>query len=81
MAGLGFAGHKYQDELRQLYKEYSQSKKEETKAIGLVHRVSKGDLTVTVRERGSIKADNQISVVSEVAGQARIIFLVPEGQR
>ena len=81
MAGLGFAGHKYQDELRQLYKEYSQSKKEETKAIGLVHRVSKGDLTVTVRERGSIKADNQISVVSEVAGQARIIFLVPEGSQ
>ena len=81
MAGLGFGGHKYQDDLRILYEQYSQSNKEESRPLSLVHKVTRGDLTVTVRERGSLKADNQISIESEVTGQARIIFLVPEGSK
>ncbi|MDA0839738.1 MAG: efflux RND transporter periplasmic adaptor subunit [Planctomycetota bacterium] len=81
LAGLGFGGHRYQDDLRRLYQHFSQSKEKAPRTVRLVHQVSRGNLTVTVRERGSIMADNQISVESEVTGQARIIYLIPEGHK
>jgi multidrug resistance efflux pump len=45
----------------------------------LIHTVARGDLIITVRERGEIKAAHNTRVTSEVEGRATLIKLVPEG--
>jgi RND family efflux transporter MFP subunit len=45
----------------------------------LIHTVERGDLVITVRERGEIKAAQNTRVASEVEGRATLIHLVPEG--
>jgi HlyD family secretion protein len=42
-------------------------------------RVQKGPLTISVVESGTIKSLEQVSLKSEVEGQATLIFLIPEG--
>lgn len=42
-------------------------------------RVQQGPLTISVVQPGTIKSTEQVSLKSEVEGQATIIFLIPEG--
>lgn len=43
--------------------------------------MTRGDMRITVREQGEVKALRETSVRSEVEGQATIIYLVPEGSQ
>lgn len=43
--------------------------------------VREGPLTISVRESGTILAREQATLRSEVQGQARIIWLIPEGEK
>lgn len=45
----------------------------------LLHTVQRGDLVITVRERGEIEAAHNTRIISEVEGRATLIKLVPEG--
>lgn len=45
----------------------------------LIHTVARGDLVITVRERGEVEAAVNTKVVSEVEGRATLIHLVKEG--
>jgi len=43
------------------------------------HLVRKGNMLVSVSEGGTLRAASEISIVSQLEGQARIIYLIPEG--
>lgn len=45
----------------------------------LVHTVRRGDLAITVRERGELQAARDTRVVSELSGRNTLIYLIPEG--
>ncbi len=45
----------------------------------LIRPVERGNLVITVRERGEIKAARDTRVSSELEGHATLIYLVPEG--
>ncbi len=45
----------------------------------LIHTVARGDLVITVRERGELHAAQNTRVTSELEGRNTLIFLVPEG--
>ncbi len=45
----------------------------------LIRVVERGDLVITVRERGEIKAARDTRVSSELEGRATLIYLIPEG--
>ncbi len=47
----------------------------------LLHTVGRGELVITVRERGEVKAAQNTRVVSELEGRATLIHLVSEGTR
>jgi len=53
--------------------------KDSTFDATLLHTVHRGDLVITVRERGEIKAAQNTRVLSEVEGRVTLIQLVPEG--
>lgn len=44
-----------------------------------IYTVERGDLRVTVRERGEIQAAKNTKVSSELEGRATLIYLIPEG--
>ncbi len=48
-------------------------------AGGATYIVRRGDLPISVVERGSLKAARSVNIISEVEGQSRIIDIVPEG--
>lgn len=77
---LAGAGAYHRERLIGFYKSKSQSLRPKPQPIGATHLVSRGELTVTVRETGTIQAVKSTYVTSDVEGQARIIKLVPEGQ-
>jgi HlyD family secretion protein len=43
------------------------------------YEVQRGDLTITVLDRGTLAAVSEVSHRSEVEGTARVIYIVPEG--
>jgi HlyD family secretion protein len=45
----------------------------------LIRVVQRNDLSITVRERGEIKAARDTRVSSELEGRATLIYLIPEG--
>jgi HlyD family secretion protein len=45
----------------------------------LIRTVESGDLLITVRERGEVKAARDTRVASELEGRATLIYLIPEG--
>ena len=45
----------------------------------LIHTVQRGDLSITVRERGELKAARDTRISSELEGRATLIYLIPEG--
>ncbi|MBM4060891.1 MAG: HlyD family efflux transporter periplasmic adaptor subunit [Planctomycetes bacterium] len=45
----------------------------------LLHRVARGDLAITVRERAEIRAAHDTRVVSQLEGRATLIYLIREG--
>ena len=45
----------------------------------LIHTVGRGDLIITVRERGELKAARDTRITSELEGRATLIYLIPEG--
>lgn len=45
----------------------------------LVHRVGRGDVVITVRERAEIRAAHDKRVVSQLEGRATLIYLIKEG--
>lgn len=44
-----------------------------------IHTVTRGDLNITVRERGEIQAAEDTRIPSRVEGRATLIHLIPEG--
>jgi HlyD family secretion protein len=44
-----------------------------------LYKVTRGPLTVSVTESGTIKSREQVVVKNEVEGQTRILWLIPEG--
>lgn len=81
--GLGWAAYhyrdRYRDELLGLYERYVPRKEKAKVEEAATHLVSRGDLAISVRENGEVKAVRSIRIVSEVEGQTRIISIVPEG--
>ncbi len=45
----------------------------------LIYTLERGDLRVTVRERGEVKAAENTKISSELEGRATLIYLIPEG--
>ena len=45
----------------------------------LIYTLERGDLRVTVRERGEVQAAENTKVSSELEGRATLIYLIPEG--
>ena len=45
----------------------------------LIRPLERGDLLITVRERGEIKAARDTRIASELEGHATLIYLIPEG--
>jgi HlyD family secretion protein len=43
------------------------------------HQVRRGNMLVSITEGGHLRAASEISIISQVEGQARIIYLIPEG--
>jgi HlyD family secretion protein len=43
-------------------------------------RVQRGPLTISVTERGNLKAADYVSLKSEIEGQSTILYLIPEGR-
>lgn len=43
------------------------------------HAVQRGNMLISIVEGGTLRAANQVDIVSQVEGQARIIYLIPEG--
>ena len=53
----------------------------ETEAEDSLYTASKGDLLITVKATGDLKAKNSIKIAPELRGQATIIYLIDEGTR
>jgi len=83
LGGLGWAGYHYRDrcrnEFQRLRERYVPSQEKGEVKEAATHLVSRGDLAITVREKGEVKAVRSIRIASEVEGQTRIISIVPEG--
>lgn len=43
------------------------------------HQVRRGNMLVSITEGGTLRAANEVSIVSQVEGQSTIIYLIPEG--
>jgi HlyD family secretion protein len=54
-------------------------KRKEGESAQAVFPVSRGALTISVTEAGTIKARDQVIIKSEVEGRSTILYLVPEG--
>lgn len=52
-----------------------------TQTEGLFFTATKGDLLITVKATGELKAKNSIKISPEISGQGTIVYLIEEGKR
>lgn len=46
---------------------------------GEFHQVRSGNMLISITEGGTLRAANEVSILSQLEGQARIIYIIPEG--
>lgn len=46
---------------------------------GTTHEVRKGPLKIVLSETGTLKAKNSVAIKADIPGQAKVVWLIPEG--
>ena len=79
LVAAGIGAYQARDQLRAVVDRGNEAITPTKLHIGESYVATRGDLTITVREKGTIQTVKSIRITSEVEGQNRIIKIVPEG--